>query len=303
MKTLNGKMLGVSTILLIGMARVVFLLQEARAATTNDIETAVVDSFEDLAGWDSFPPYPPPVEEVLLNIAQRAGVSTQELARVLIHVATNTQNNTTVVNAAAQALGRLRVQEAFDVLRELSRKGRTDEIKGWAIWSVIQVAGNRLVPYAREMRDGKDMSEGQRMGLYGKLFVLLSERKVSSTNAPPDKAWDDQRAGVLSFLFESAGKETRPWIVAGCDRHLCEEVPEYCASVERQGFLQRAQMQCEEGKQLPAVWQKPGVWQQNVRKDIDQGLETLRRLPPDKRTSVKGLLAPRGGTPETELRK
>ena len=80
------------------------------------------------------------------------------------------------------------------------------------------------------------------------------------------------------------------------DDILCESVPQYNISTEREGVLQRA-------RTLPEKWDWSPENKKLVRESIDKELETLRNLPPEKRTSVKGLLKPGGNAPETEPRK
>lgn len=288
-------MLGVSVILLIGTARLVVLVPQARADVTNDAETAVIGTLGYMAGRDILRPDEPQPESVLLNTAQRAGLSTQELSRVLVHIATNREQEAFVAVRAINALGILGFKDAFDDLRELSQMGRLEEIRQAAVWSALQLAGRRLIPLAREIRDGMGVPEYHKGAMYRALHQAAG--KARSTGDRLDKASEDRRAEVVSFLLESAGKEIRPAGILRFDEILRDVVPEYGVSSEREGFLQKARMLCDEDQQLGKT-QKAEMLEYS-----DKQLETLRRLPPEKRTSVKSWVNPGDGAPETVTRQ
>lgn len=279
MKTWNGKRLGLTRIFLIGMAGLVFVCQQARADMTNDIEPQVVFFLtKHRTLFDT------PVDTDLLCLAQRAGLSTQQLARVCVKIMNDSHYEAGVSMRAIYSIGRLGLADAFDDLRELSRKGRLEETRQAAMLSALQVAGSRIMPFAREIRDGDGVPEYHRAAMYRELDLLLIEGKARSTSEHRDKAWVDRRAEIVAFLLESAGKQTTPAYILRCDEILCRGVPEYSFSVEREGVLQRAKMQCER------VNPQSGKTLKLEEEYVDQELEALRRLPPDKRTSIKWTL-------------
>jgi hypothetical protein len=277
----------------IGASQLVCHAQQVPTDATSRTDSVLIELLTDYNDRRPGRPFLP----ILSDYAQRTGISTQDLGRVLVKImrdSIGTADEGLLGVNACRTLATLCIEDAFDDLRDVAehvRPGTT--LSSTSLETALKVAGSRLIPFAREIRDSGRFPTYHRTLLYAELSRYLEE-DAKSSNEPRAKERQERHAEIEGFLFESGEKERQPALMVEIDRKLCKAVKEYAVSVEREKFLEKMVAQGDDSEHGGGVASYELGTTDAMRAYAKKELEALRRVPKDKRTSVpqgKGLAA------------